>query len=248
MTDERTANRPPAWPSLGAALLLALGLMAAGLAVGEGFRASRSAERYVTVKGLAEQMVAADLALWSLRTTATGNDLEQVQGKIDGDLAAITSFLKSQGFDDEEIRPQRVEVTDLLAQAYRTEGVGDNRYIIAQNILVRSAQVERVAGLSRATGALVKQGVVLVDSGGPTYLFTKLNDIKPAMLAAASSNARMAAEQFAQQVASRIGGIRRASQGVFEILPGDPAPDLLETSQVDKKIRVVATIEYLLED
>jgi uncharacterized protein len=239
-------GRTPAWALLAGALILGLGLAAAGFLVGRGFERGRSVDRYVTVKGLAETFVKADLAVWPLRITATGNDLGQVQTRIDTDLGTITRFLSEHGIEAEAIQPQRVEVTDLLAQAYRPEGVGDNRFIVAQTVIVRTEQVDRVAELNRATGELVKQGVVLADTGGPSYLFTKLNDIKPDMLAAATRNAREAAEQFAADSGSEIAEIRRASQGLFEILARDPAPGLSEQNQLDKKIRVVSTVEYRL--
>jgi uncharacterized protein len=236
----------PAWAFLAGALILGLGLAAAGFLVGRGFERGRSVDRYVTVKGLAETFVKADLAVWPLRITATGNDLGQVQTKIDTDLTTITRFLTGHGIEAAAIQPQRVEVTDLLAQAYRQEAVRDNRFIVAQTVIVRTPQVDRVAELNRATGELVRQGVVLADTGGPSYLFTKLNDIKPKMLADATRNAREAAEQFAADSGSEIAEIRRASQGLFEILARDPAPGLSEQNQVDKQIRVVSTVEYRL--
>ncbi len=239
-------GRTPVWALLIGALILGLGLAAAGFLVGRGFERGRSVDRYVTVKGLAETFVKADLAVWPLRITATGNDLGQVQTRIDTDLATITRFLSEHGIEAEAIQPQRVEVTDLLAQAYRPEGAGDNRFIIAQTVIVRTPQVDKVAVLNRATGELVKQGVVLADTGGPSYLFTKLNDIKPKMLADATRNAREAAEQFAADSGSAIAEIRRASQGLFEILARDPAPGLSEQNQLDKQIRVVSTVEYRL--
>ena len=169
-----------------------------------------------------------------------------MQAKIDADGAEITAFLTREGIAAEAIAPQRVEVTDLLAQAYRPEGAADNRFIIAQTILVRTEQVDLVAELNRTTGELVSRGVVLVDTGGPTYVFTDLNAIKPQMLADASANAREAAAQFAADVDGTLAGIRRASQGIFEILPRDAAPGIGEAGQIDKKVRVVSTIEYLL--
>ena len=172
----------------------------------------------------------------------------EVQEQIDRDLSTVTEFLTEQEIEPEAIQPQRVEVTDLLAQPYRPEGVGDNRFIVAQTIIVRTEQVDRVARLNQQTGELVKRGVVLADTGGPTYLFTRLNEIKPEMLAEATRNARLSAEQFAADSGSSIAEIRRASQGLFEILPRDPAPGLMEANQVDKKIRVVSTIEYRLVD
>jgi hypothetical protein len=84
--------------------------------------------------------------------------------------------------------------------------------------------------------------------GGPTYLFTKLNDLKPEMIAEATASAREAAEQFAKDSGSDLGPIRTASQGVFQILPRDRAPGVMEESQLDKTVRVVTTVEYALED
>ena len=247
MVNAGLSDRPShAWPLIAAALFLGLGLVAAGWFVGEGFRDGRTADRYITVKGLAESFVEADLAIWPLRVTATGGDLEQVQNKIDSDVDGVRAFLFERGFDSEEVRPQRVEVIDRLAQPYQSESGDQFRYIIAQNIVLRSQKIRLVADLSQEIGALVKRGVVLVDNGGPSYLFTKLNDIKPEMLVAANRNARTAAEQFAREIDGQIVGIRRARQGIFQILPRDPSPIILETSQVEKKVRVVVTIEYLL--
>jgi hypothetical protein len=238
--------RTAGWAWLAGALILALGVLGAGFLVGRGFEQGRSADRYVTVKGLAETLVSADLAVWPLRTTATGNELGEVQGQIDAGLATITGFLREQGIAAEAIQPQRVEVTDLLAQPYRPEGVGENRFILAQTVIVRTEQVALVAQLNQQTGELIRRGVVLVDTGGPTYLFTRLNEIKPELLAEATRNARAAAEQFAADSGSEIAEIRRAWQGVFEILARDPAPNLFEPNQLDKKVRVVSTIEYRL--
>jgi hypothetical protein len=246
--SEALRGRLPVWAMLAGALILGLGLVGAGFLVGRGFASGRAADRYVTVKGLAESLVKADLAVWPLRITATGNDLGRVQEQIDAALATITAFLTEQGIEPAAIQPQRVEVTDLLAQPYRPEGAADNRFIVAQTVIVRTEQVDRVARLNQQTGELVKRGVVLADTGGPTYLFTRLNEIKPAMLAEATRNARISAEQFAADSGSALAEIRRASQGLFEILPRDPAPGLAEPNQLDKKVRVVSTIEYRLAD
>jgi hypothetical protein len=241
-------GRLPVWAMLGGALILGLGLVGAGFLVGRGFASGRAADRYVTVKGLAESLVKADLVVWPLRITATGNELGHAQEQIDAALATMTAFLTEQGIEPAAIQPQRVEVTDLLAQPYRPEGAAENRFIVAQTVIVRTEQVDRVATLNQQTGELVKRGVVLADTGGPTYLFTRLNEIKPDMLAEATRNARISAEQFAADSGSALAEIRRASQGLFEILPRDPAPGLAEPNQLDKKVRVVSTIEYRLAD
>jgi hypothetical protein len=84
--------------------------------------------------------------------------------------------------------------------------------------------------------------------GGPTYLFTKLNDLKPEMLAESTANARKAAQQFAIESGRKVGAIRRAYQGVFEILPRDQVPGVDQAGQIVKTVRVVSTVEFFLRD
>ena len=99
---------------------------------------------------------------------------------------------------------------------------------------------------------LVSKGVVLSSggeygNGGPTFVFTGLNALKPKMIGEATARAREAAEQFAHDSHSSLGGITRGSQGLFEILPRDQADGITEASQIVKTVRVVATIEYALK-
>jgi hypothetical protein len=119
--------------------------------------------------------------------------------------------------------------------------------------MVRSTDPETVAAASRAVGELVDGGVVLSSqgmygAGTPTYLFTKVNDFKPDMIAEATAEARRAAEQFAEDSGSAIGKIQSANQGVFVILPRDRAMGASEESQLHKTLRVVSTIDYSLKD
>ena len=77
--------------------------------------------------------------------------------------------------------------------------------------------------------------------------FQGVNDFKPAMIAEATKNARQAAQEFARESKAKVGGMRRASQGVFEILPRDPAPGIAQEGQIAKTLRVVSTVEFLLD-
>lgn len=232
-----------------ASALLAVGVACAGWFIGKGFITSRSADRFVTVKGVAEQTVDADLALWPIRFVVTGNSLEEAQAKIVNDAALIMAFLTEAGVSADAIDAQPAEVTDLHAQAYRSGPVA-KRFILGQTIMVRSPDVSLVVRANAGIGELIRQGVVLSSEGqkGPFYLFTRLNDIKPAMIAEATASAREAAEQFARDADSRIVGIRRANQGVFQILPRDRAPGIFEQKQRQKTVRVVSTLQYILAE
>jgi hypothetical protein len=232
-----------------AVVLVALAVALAGRFIGEGFRLGRQEERFVSVKGISERDVKADLVLWPLRFVSTGNELTAVQAKNRADADAVRRFLVGAGVPAEAIEVQGVEVTDVLANAYRS-GPVDTRFIVAQTLMVRSRDVDRMAAASQRVGELVDAGVVLSSEGGggPYYLFTKLNDVKPAMIAEATKRAREGAEQFAADSGSRVGGIRRANQGLFQILARDDTPGTSEQRQINKTVRVVSTIDYLLVD
>lgn len=233
---------------LPAAVLIAAGLSVGGFLIGSGIRNFRTSDRFVTVKGIAEREVKADLALWPLRVIATSNSLQEAQARIAKDAATVRRFFESGGIPADAIRVQGVEATDLLTQTYR-QGAPASRFIVGQTLMVRTNDVDRIAALSERVGEIVEAGVVMSSEGGPQgpfYLFTRLNDIKPAMIAEATKNARAAAQQFAADSGSPLGAIRQASQGLFQILPRDAAPGQSEEKQVLKTVRVVSTVEYLL--
>jgi hypothetical protein len=244
-------NRSGAW--FAGAIALALGIAVAGALAGSGFARARQTDRYVTVKGISEREVRADTGLWPLRLVAADDDLSRANQQLAVSVEKLRAFLAANGISEKETSLQGVKVTDAFADQYRPAGQVARRYVVETTLLVRSGNPDRVLAVSQKVGDLVRQGVVLSTRGdyegsGPTFLFTKLNDIKPAMIAEATARAREAATQFARDSRSALGGIRRASQGLFEILPRDEAPGLRGEGQIEKKVRVVTTVEYLLRD
>jgi hypothetical protein len=239
---------PTARTTLLAAAILALGLGVAGLLTGVGVARVRAADRAVTVKGVSEREARADLAIWPLRTVAAGDDLSRVNAELARSVDTVRAFLRRTGLDSAEVALQDFSVSDALANQYGGQATA-TRYVIRQTVVVRSTQVERVLAASQRVGELVAAGVVLSSggeygTGGPTFVFTRLNALKPAMIAEATARAREGAEQFARDSRSSLAGIRRASQGVFEILPRDQAPGISQESQLVKLVRVVSTVEY----
>jgi hypothetical protein len=233
------------------AIILALGVAIGGWAAGQGFVRARTGDRFVTVKGISEREVNADLAIWPLRLVVADNALSGAQDKLEANVAEIFRFLARNQIDSSQVSLQDYGVVDAFANEYRPPGGITNRYIIRQVVVVRSTQPDRILAASQRVGELVSAGVVLSSGsefrgGGPTFIFRGLNELKPAMIAEATARAREGAEQFAADAQSALGGIRRASQGVFEILPRDQAEGISEESQITKTVRVVSTVEFIL--
>jgi len=231
--------------SIVAALLVGLGLLGAGWFAAQGMARLKTADRYVTVKGSAEKIVDADLVVWPLPHSVGGNDLADVQSKLDANTQVIRAFFAQAGFKPAEIVVSPPRLEDRWAWAS-----GDNkppeRYRYSTTVILRTSDVARALTALRGSGQLVARGVMLGSAdggmGGPDFEYTKLNAIKPALIAEATANARESAEQFAKDSHSRIGGIRSANQGVVDISDRD------QGSPQVKKVRVVTTVEYFLKD
>jgi hypothetical protein len=236
------------------AALLALGLLGAGAFIGANIPRLRTADRTVTVKGVAEREAQADLAIWPLRLVATDDDLVAANARLAANAQAVRTFLAAQGLEAgpaTSVTVQDFTVTD--ARSNQGSYAAGSRFVIRETIVVRSTDVARVQAAAQRVADLVGAGVVLSSGqeyggGGPTFLFTKLDAFKAPMIAEATAQARRAAEQFARDSHSALGGIRSASQGYFEIQPRDQAPGISQESQVVKTVRVVTTVAYALDD
>ena len=231
--------------------IVAAGLALGGLFIGGGFARARSADRFVTVKGISEREVKADLAIWPLRIVAASDDLTAANTQLQSSLQKIRTFLTANGVDATQATLQDFSVADAQTNQYSGGSAAGARFVIRQTVVVRSTNPETIRAASQKVSELVSAGVVLSSggeygNGGPTFVFTGLNKLKPEMIGEATARARESAEQFARDSHSSIGGIRRAYQGVFEILPRDQAEGITEAGQVVKTVRVVSTIDYAL--
>lgn len=240
MTDDRSQLTLPA---LLLGVCLAVGMTLAGFFVARALHDARAADRFVTVKGLSEREVPADLALWPIVFTNTGDDLSALQSAVERDAEAIRAFLGRLGFEDGETSLSAPRVTDYQAQGYGGQQPPE-RYLVESTLTLRTSKVDAVKAAIQRSGELVRAGVTLIRSYeySTQYLFTRLEEVKPEMIAEATRDARRAAQQFAEDSGSRVGSIRRAQQGYFSIEDRDAySPEV-------KRVRVVTTVEYLLED
>jgi hypothetical protein len=225
------------------AIALALGIVVAGYLVGEALIQARSSERAVSVRGLAEREVPANLALWPIVFTVTSDDLGDLQRKADEGVAKVRAFLAAD-FPAEQISVSAPRLQDREAQGMRGDGRPLDRFTAEVAVTVRSDKIDTVRNSIQRSGELVKQGVAVIRSYeyNTQYLFTDLEKIKPEMIAEATKDARRAAEQFAKDSGSSVGAIRNAQQGLFSIEDRD------QFSPEFKKVRVVTTVDYYLGD
>lgn len=241
--------------------LLAAGLALAGWILGWEIKETRLSDRYVTVRGLVERQVKADLAIWPVTFQETGDGLEPVTGRAQADKQAILNFFVAQGFSASAVEIGLIQVTDAQTDQNRSNKPS-YRFIVKQTLTLTTTNVDSVATAAQKVPDLLKAGIVLVGenqygpSSGISYIFNGLNAIKPDMITEATRNARSAADRFAADSGSRVGSIRQAEQGVFSItaasaggaVNADAPFDANEKGSLMKKVRVVTTVEYYLQN
>lgn len=203
----------------------------------------RLLDRSVEVKGLSEREVPADLAIWPIAHSAAGNDVALLYRDLDRTGQRILDFLVGAGFAREQLSVSPPHVVDKQAREWGDPQRGEFRYTGRATVTVYTPDVDRVRTTMSRLVELGTEGIVLgsEQGAGPQFLFTGLNEIKPSMLEEATRNARAAATKFAEDSGSRLGSIRRASQGQFSISDRDASTPHI------KKVRVVSTIDYGLD-
>ena len=244
--DETQARNPWREPAtmrwMASAAILAAGMVAGGYLLGDGLLRAHYADRTVTVRGLAEREVTADLATWTIAYSATAPDLATAQASVDRDTQQIRAFFKELGFPADALQPTGVNVSSSVDNGVRS-------FTVRQRIALRTTDIKRAQEAVRRQFDLVKRGVMLEDGSGMSYTYTKLNAIKPPMVAEATRDARAAAEQFAHDSGSSVGGIKDATQGYFDITArdGDSGGGWGVSDTPFKKVRVVTTVNFYLK-
>jgi len=221
--------------------VLAVGLILGGYLLGDGLSRAHDADRSVTVRGLAEREVMADLATWTISYSATAGALPSAQASVDRNSTAITSFFRELGFPADALQPTGVNVSQ-----YTDNGV--TKFTVRQRMTLRSTDIDRAQDAVKRQVELVRRGVILEEGSGMSYNFTKLNAVKPPMVAEATKDARAAAEQFAKDSGTSVGSIKNATQGYFSIAArdGDSGGGWGVSDTPFKKVRVVTTVVFSL--
>lgn len=224
---------------IGLALIIGAKMLRSGIVT------FKEMDRTVCVKGLSEREVKADKVTWPLVYKEIGNDPAVMYDLLEQKNRKVVAFLKSGGVKDADISVNPPVITDRQADNYGNE-IMNYRYRATSVITVTSSEVDKVRELMRRQSELMKQGIALVSeeygSNTVTYEFTGLNKIKPEMVEEATKNARATAEKFAEDSDSKLAGIRSAQQGQFSIDNRDSNTPYI------KKVRVVNTLEFSLED
>ena len=224
--------------------LMSIGLVLSAQGIGNSLIKMKSMERTVTVKGLAEKEVKANIAIWPIRFTEVDNDLNALYASVQDKTDKVVGFLAAQGFTSDEISTSLPSIEDRQAQGYVDPNV-KYRYAAKVTISLYTKRVDLLLSSQKSMLDLTKEGIAISNqdyNSRTEFLFTELNKVKPEMVQSATQNAREVATKFASDSDSRLGKIKQASQGQFSISNRDSNTPYI------KRVRIISTLNYYLDD
>ncbi|MCD6404659.1 MAG: SIMPL domain-containing protein, partial [Planctomycetes bacterium] len=209
------------------------------------------ANQTITVKGYAEKMITSDLGTWYGSFYTRADDLTAAYDKLEADGTKVLAWLRQAGVKKDEMEVGCVatkvlyEKTDKGQDTNAVEG-----YRLSRWVKVSSTDVALISRLARESTGLIKEGVRF-GSSSPDYIYTKIDDLKIEMLGLATADARRRAETLAAESGAKVGKLRSARQGVFQITAAYSTEvtgyGRYDTSTIDKTIKAVVTVDYSIE-
>ena len=236
-------------------IILALGLIAAAFVLGTRFKNLKQSGT-ITVKGLAEAPYKANLAQIQMGVSAWGQDYAGALANGKNDFKALQQFVASKGFSvsSQNVTPISVEPynEDYVDEQGQTR-TRQNGYKATQTLSISSQELNKITNmLAQVQNYRISHESVTFEK--PQYLLNDLEKIKHDLIAKATDDANKRAEEFAKTGHAKVGVMRSASQGSFNILDAhNPDTDdsdyggTYDKDGVDKLVRLVVTIDYAIE-
>ncbi|MCO6466298.1 MAG: SIMPL domain-containing protein [Bradyrhizobiaceae bacterium] len=186
--------------------------------LGSAWKSTHYATERINVTGLATRDFSSDLIVWSASFERKANVISEAYPLLKQDAERIRKYLADHGIKDADIVFDAVDIR----KEYRSVQDNDRYYQqfdgfrLAQSVRVESRDLDRVESVSREISELLNAGIELT-SQQPQYYYTKLAELKLDMLSKASANGRARADSVAQNAGSKLGSLRTAETGIFQI-------------------------------
>ncbi len=226
---------------------LAIGLTLGGYFIGQTMYNGKVAINTAEAKGLAERVVEADRAEWTIqfsRTFRNKNEMKEQYSEAEKQQEIIVNLLLNNGIPKDDILRGAITLAEKKFLNDKNEFLY-TEYTLNGTVGIVTSKVNLLRDIWLKVNKLIVDGID-INAQEPAYYFTKLNEIKPAMLEEATKNAWIAANEFAKNANAKVGGIRSAEQGSFYIV--DEGDNYDNNRKIKKTVRVVTTISFYLKD
>jgi hypothetical protein len=201
------------------AIVLCAAIIVASLILGNSWKRTHTDKERIRVTGMAKKNFEADLIVWRGQFKKKAFTMQEAYASIKKDASLTHDYLVKKGVNEKEMVFSSVNIIKDYRYVSGPQGQGSqvfDGYSLTQRIEIESKEVDKIEKISREVTELIDLGVEFY-SQYPEYYYTKLSDLKIEMLAQASADARQRAEKIAEKAGSKLGPLRNASMGIFQI-------------------------------
>jgi hypothetical protein len=233
-------------------ICIAVATIASSVILSQGFlKVMKFTREQISVTGSATEEIKSDYIVWQGWFSRREADLKTAYKKVKEDLDRVKAYLVSKGVGDKEAIISQVSTETIYKKNEKGNDTNDIQgYRVTQSIEIRSNEVDKIDTVSRDVTELIDQGIEFT-SAAPQYFYTKLDELKIEMLARATQNAKQRAENMAKATGNKIGFMRSAKMGVFQITPitSTDVSDwgINDTTSLDKKVMAVVTASFAID-
>lgn len=236
------------------AVILGICFVLAAIAVGIFYYQSKKPSKTVSVVGLAEKDFTSDLIVWNLRYDVLDMDMKKSYALIKDQNKIVKEFLSSKGIKADEIDFKNISTRPKYESHWENGHWVENfeGYVSEQSIRVESKDVDKIEKIIREISELYDQNIK-ISSDDPEYYYTKLSDLKLEMLAQASKNARERAQTVTENAGGKLGDLKTATTGVFQITAPNSSEDsyswggAFNTSSKQKHVSINMRLTYYVK-
>ncbi|MFM1999735.1 MAG: hypothetical protein RL204_1682 [Bacteroidota bacterium] len=235
-------------------IVIGLAVVIAAALLSNGYMNRNKSENVIFVTGLGSKDFVSDLIVWNASFSRRSMDLQAAYAELNKDREIIKTYLIGKGVSEASIVFASVNIQKEYDESRDNNGNYFSTfagYSLTQNVTIESNEVDKVEGVSREVTELINQGVELY-SQEPQYYYTKLAELKIEMIAAATQDAKVRAEQIAQNSNGNLGGLKNATMGIFQITGQNSSEDYswggaFNTSSKRKTASITMRLEYLVD-
>ena len=241
-------------PFVAATIVLGLAFIIGLIFFGGSVKNLRTTQNTISVTGSAKERVSSDIGKysgsWSRQTTK--GTVSDGYTQLALDLDKIKTFLKSEGFTDEEIA---IDPADSYTE-YDYDGKGNRimsseRVILRQSVTVTSKDLAKIKKIADDTSELVKRGVFF-EAQAPQYIYSseKLSEIRVSLMSKAITDAKNRADAIAEATGAKVRKLATASSGVVQLLRPDSVDvedyGSYDTSTIEKDVMITVRANFEL--
>lgn len=230
---------------------LAIGLIVSTIIISNTVKTVKLANQTIAVKGYAEKRIRSDFIVWRGSFSARSDRITEAYKILKNDLSLVEEYLVEQGVSEDQIIFSSINTRTLYARDEHgrpTEEISG--YELIQQVEIQSSEVDKVATVARESTELINKGVHF-RSDPSQYLYTKLGDLKIQMLAEATKDARERAEQIAINSGCKLGAVRSAQMGVFQITRAHSTEisgyGIHDVSSLEKDVKAIVSVSFSIK-